>query len=691
MPPSTKRTQRAKRGQPINHSDDMDTTLTSPAQSAKRRRTKAEMNKSETRAPEPVKLPTSQAELNMSDEDLVSTVSQHLSMPDHFVQVARDHDNHHHQRQSKNVAAYAKVTGKDWTFYVKRLRTNIGRPPEGYIAPLQDENAPTTPAVSNEGDGMELPAAPTEPSRIHIDIGPNKLVSRLHAEIYFDSQTSQWNVIVNGRNGIKVNDQQVRRGHVMKLQSGAVIEVAGVEMMFVLPTDDQPVEIDDKYLQRAGLIASDPFQSELPITGNFLAAANRGKAEGTLGSNHPTLAPAPPDYKKPDTPAKQRARGPIPTSSPAFGRAGGTIIMSADTIDYQNDATSHIKPAFTYGQLISQALYTSENEMATLNDIYEYMKRNYAHYRRPEFFKGWQNSIRHNLSLNPGFKVRQRGPEDTGKGGYWCFTPDMREHMISDAWGPKSARKSPPKRRETSGTPRSSPGPKITRTVHGPGDKEGGSPSRRVKRSPGGSPTMRGIPPNGSQQTPDRLKLPRPLLDEEPGDGSPLPRRRTGSNNPFGIGENAAESPVLSSSFAQEEGTAFLTPAPVRKHPHFAPPSTAQRPSQHMPTSSPAPFWRFAELGNTPSVIKGAQGGLGFDVSPLRGLGGDAPQSSSPAPRRRRESPERSADVKDDREDEESEGEEPAFDLTRGFMKISKYHASAGNGAPIASASKVQP
>ena len=69
------------------------------------------MNKSETRAPEPTKLPTSQAELNMSDEDLVSTVSQHLAMPDHFVQVARDHDNHHHQRQSKNVAAYAKVTG----------------------------------------------------------------------------------------------------------------------------------------------------------------------------------------------------------------------------------------------------------------------------------------------------------------------------------------------------------------------------------------------------------------------------------------------------------------------------------------------------------------------------------------------------------------------------------------------------
>jgi pSer/pThr/pTyr-binding forkhead associated (FHA) protein len=618
------------------------------------------MKEPEPLMPEPAKLPTCQDELNMTDDDLVSAVSQHLAMPDDFVQVARDHDNHHHQRQSKNVAAYAKVTGKDWTFYVKRLRTNIGRPPEGYVPPHQDENSPITSAVSNEGEGMELPVAPTEPSRIHIDIGPSKLVSRLHAEIYFDSETSQWNIIVNGRNGLKVNDQQVRRGQTMKLHSGSVVEIAGVEMMFVLPTGDQRVQIEEKYLQRAGLIAPDPFKDELPMTGNFIAAANRAKA---LGSLHPTsqpmLAPAPPDYRKPDTPAKQRARGPVPTSSPAFGGIGGTIIMSADTIDYQDESTSHIKPAFTYGQLISQALMTSDNEMATLNDIYEYMKRNYAHYRRPEFYKGWQNSIRHNLSLNAGFKVRQRGPEDTGKGGYWCFAPDMRESMISDAWGPKSARKSPPKRRENSGTPTSSPGPKVQRTTHDPGDRDGGSPTRRVKRSPGGSPHMRGVPLKGPALTPERLQLPKPLrdADADPGDGSPSRRRR-------GLSGNAVGSPVLSSSFAPEEGSALLTPAPVRKHPHLAPPSTAQRPSQHMPTSSPAPFWRFADLGNTPSVIKAAGGG-GYDVSPLRGLGGDVPQSSSPAPRRTRESVSQEAgQVKGEEEESEGEGE-PAFDLTR--------------------------
>src|SRR5258706_2370247 len=104
----------------------------------------------------------------MSHEDLVSTVSQHLLLPKHMVQVAIDNDNDHHQRQSKNVSAYAKITGQNWTFYVKRLSTNIGRPPEGFIPPNGDTTL--TPAASNEGLGLELPAAPTELSRIHIDL-----------------------------------------------------------------------------------------------------------------------------------------------------------------------------------------------------------------------------------------------------------------------------------------------------------------------------------------------------------------------------------------------------------------------------------------------------------------------------------------------------------------------------------------
>lgn len=559
--------------------------------------------------------------------------------------------------------------------------------------------------MSNEGVGEQLPAGDTEPSRIHIDVGPNKLVSRLHAIIFFDSETSRWMIEVNGRNGIKIGDMTVRKGQVFELYSGCVFEVAGVEMMFILPENEtQPLRIADRYLQRAGLIQAEPVQENMPPTGNFLAAANKAKALGQLGRNgQPLLAPAPPDYRRPDTPAKQRVRGPtVPASSPSYaGGVTGGAVFHAEAIDYQDEATRHIKPAFTYGQLISQAIMQADNEQATLNEIYEYMKRHYSHYRRPEFFKGWQNSIRHNLSLNPGFKVRQRGPEDTGKGGYWCFVAETRDQMVADAWGPKSARKSPPKRRSGSATtPGNSPKASKRGINQYTTEADGGSPSRRVKKSPG-SPAAapRGVPKQ-EDRTPERLQLPNPrpstaidLAQREQRDGSPTPRSRDArrGSQVFGLSDSAAESPILSSSFAQEEGgNALMTPAPVKRHPHLAPPSTAQRPSQHMPTSSPAPFWRFADtLGGTPglglSVGKalgeqgGGERGSRYDLSPLRGMGGggglggmDALQSSSPAPRRSRpstagkdEGGEAGEDIEMGDKDDGSDGEEPHFDLTR--------------------------
>jgi hypothetical protein len=326
--------------------------------------------------------------LDLSDEALVTTVSQHLLLPSHFVQVAHDHDNALHQRQSKNVQAYAKITGKNWTFYVKRLKTNIGRPPEGYI-PV--EGSPKTPAASNEGD--ELPAAPTEPSRIHVDLGPSKLVSRLHAEIFFDSETSRWNIIVNGRNGVKVDDQLLRRGQEMKLSSGHVIEIGGVEMMFVLPENENKLVIHQKYLRRAGLIESEP-QDDLSVDpknpGSFMSDRVQGGPIRTHHTGPLAIAPAPPDYRRPNTPIRSRNRGGAFSTSPAYAGAGGTMMMNADQIDLSLDQNQHIKPTYTYSQLISQAILESPDEQRTLNEIYNYCKKNYAFFRRAEHEKGWQ-------------------------------------------------------------------------------------------------------------------------------------------------------------------------------------------------------------------------------------------------------------------------------------------------------------
>jgi forkhead protein FKH len=91
----------------------------------------------------------------------------------------------------------------------------------------------------------------------------------------------------------------------------------------------------------------------------------------------------------------------------------------------------------------------------------------------------------------------------------------------------------------------------------------------------------------------------------------------------------------------------MITPAPQRQQPRLPPPSTAQIPSKFMPMSSPAQFWKFADIGSTParsaldmSPLKGGTtvGGNGVDDGDddgERGGGGDAgsiPSSSPPPP-----------------------------------------------------------
>lgn len=88
------------------------------------------------------------------------------------------------------------------------------------------------------------------------------------------------------------------------------------------------------------------------------------------------------------------------------------------------------KPPYSYATLIGMSILRAPNRRLTLAQIYKWISETFSYYKNSD--SGWQNSIRHNLSLNKAFIKQERPKDDPGKGNYWAIEPGMEAQFLKD-------------------------------------------------------------------------------------------------------------------------------------------------------------------------------------------------------------------------------------------------------------------
>ncbi|KAF1938551.1 hypothetical protein EJ02DRAFT_354188 [Clathrospora elynae] len=570
------------------------------------------------------------------------------------------------RNEGQNIAAFAKIAAREWCFFVQDTRVLIGR---------VDQSARPHPA-SDQPDRAGLPPSDARGPDwgVHIDLGPERQISRVHAEITFEPHDQKWYIAVNSRNGLKLDDRHLTRGDTAPLHSGICISIMSTQMLFLLAnqedhfhpmlwrqvTSEDAAESDNeghpppKSHQHAHPSGPTPKRDQY----DPFPPSSHPRNKHQSSQAHYNQMTSTPGRPLPGTPLNFRAeKDPCSKGSPATLLRGG-VLTTGDEVDYSQDSAKDIKPPHSYAQLIGQAILSSEEEMLTLANIYDYIKVRYAFFRSTS--SGWQNSIRHNLSLNKSFEKVARRTDEPGKGMKWKIAESEKDDFIKkqllnprksggisigfrlDGSGPSSP---------AIGNPTQATERLVSALEH---DRR---PNVRVKsppRSP--SPPLSSVPMATESYTPDRG--PRPFggfkqspsmrdqdrfvtpakrltygnnegrgptyvkndestrhLESSPG-ADPVKQNVTGmkseaANSPPTLYSDAATNNINGNYDASRMNNALVTPLVSRHAPRLAPPSTAQMPSQYMAFSSPAPFWKFVDLPSTP-----AKGPL--ELSPIK-------------------------------------------------------------------------
>ncbi|XP_072167783.1 forkhead box protein K2-like isoform X2 [Diadema setosum] len=299
----------------------------------------------------------------------------------------------------------ARLEGREFEYLVRKNRITIGR-------------------NSKQGE-------------VDVNMGHSSFISRKHLEIICESPNFFLNC--TGKNGIFVDGIFQRRGAApFQLPRTCILRFpsTSIKIMFQAlisesapPPPPQPpqqlmVPKEPSPVKRKNMMpplkidippADANFSSPYPSPTGTISAVNSCPTSPRAGTSQQTMM--------------------APDLSAAALAAAAAAAEDKESHSSGNDVGSprdETKPPYSYAQLIVQAIMSAQDKQLTLSGIYSYITKTYPYYRTAD--KGWQNSIRHNLSLNRYFIKVPRSQEEPGKGSFWRLDPGSEAKLMDQAY-----------------------------------------------------------------------------------------------------------------------------------------------------------------------------------------------------------------------------------------------------------------
>ncbi|XP_078692246.1 forkhead box protein K1-like isoform X3 [Branchiostoma floridae x Branchiostoma belcheri] len=383
--------------------------------------------------------------------------------------------------------AIARIEGREFEYLMRQSRITVGR---------------------NSSQGA-----------VDVNMGHSSFISRKHIEIFYEPPNFYMSCL--GKNGVFVDGVFQRRGaSPLQLPKQCVFRFPSTNIKIVFqsmvdevnpqPPPPPPLPSPPKKkpeLAPLKINIPDPntdFGSPFPSPTGTISAMNSAPSSPQGGHcswsvahrSGPPQGGPPKDCAANSAPSSPRSRTSSHKASVAQALQRAAEYAAAAMEEKEGQSTSedsgapqdNSKPPYSYAQLIVQAITSANDKQLTLSGIYAHITKNYPYYRTAD--KGWQNSIRHNLSLNRYFIKVPRSQEEPGKGSFWRIDPSCEAKLTEQAW----------RRRRQRGVP-------CFRTPFG-----GGLSSRSAPASPTHHATPHYLTTSGTF-TPDSLSR----------EGSPIP------------------------------------------------------------------------------------------------------------------------------------------------------------------------